>query len=51
MEVQMITLNEFYAELRAAVSVCFEGTTEQINGIVYTAPNGQQFRVTAEKIS
>lgn len=52
MEVQKITLDEFYAELLSAVTVCFEGNAEQGNGeIVYTAPNGQRFRITTETIS
>ena len=52
MEDQKIRLEDFYAELIAAVNVCFEGKTQQENGtIVYIAPNGQQFRITAERIS
>ena len=49
MDKQSITPKEFMLELLAAVRVCFEGSTEQSGGaIVYTAPNGQKFRITAE---
>ena len=47
-----ITLEEFQSELLSAVRVCFEGdATESDNAILFTAPNGQKFRITAECIS
>ena len=52
MDNQSITPNEFILELLSAVRVCFEGKAEQSDGsIVYTAPNGQQFRITSESLS
>lgn len=52
MENQTITKEEFYVELLSAVNVCFEGKAERKNGeIIYVAPNGQQFRISAESIA
>ena len=49
---EIILPKALMSELLAAVNVCFEGKAEQRNNaIVYTAPNGQQFRINVENIS
>ena len=52
MDNKSITSDEFILELLSAVCVCFEGNAERLDDvIVYTAPNGQKFRIKADSIS
>ena len=49
MEEHTISLKDFYVELLCAVRVCLEGEAHlSDDAIIFTALNGQQFRITAE---